>query len=743
MSRRWRIGLAGLLVGLVAFFAPVLPEVLEKPEAGRSWQLLDRHGRLLREVLSPRAGLDDWVTLDEVAPELVAAFLVSEDERFWWHPGLDPMAIARAAWANFRAGRAVQGGSTITQQLVRNLRSPRQRSWSHKLGESYYALRLEARMTKAAILECYLNRISFGNQCLGVEAASQLYFAKTASQLSLAQAAFLAVIPRSPSTLDPYTPDQKEAIERLSGQLLERMLAAGRVTREEVEIALAEPIVIAPFSHRFEAGHFCDLVLDREPSGPVVKTSLDLELQHQVEGLVRAHLASLQDHRAEQAAAVVLKVETGEVLALVGSADYFDFASQGQVNAAIAARQPGSTLKPFTYSVALEWGETAASLLPDIDLYPAQQGESFIPKNYDSRFHGPVRLRTALACSYNVPAVRALEKVGVERLLRRLHALGFAHLQEDPIHYGLGLTLGDGEATLLELTNAYRALARSGQHSPWRWAPGQPSLSRQVINPEVAFLITDILSDDQARVPAFGGEGPLDLPFPCAAKTGTSKGYRDNWTIGYTPRYAVGVWVGNFGGEPMVDVSGVTGAGPLFRDIVMLLGDGGSFSPPASLRRLEVCPQSGMRPSPDCPHTMLDWFQPGTEPSLCNVHRVVEGRLYTVFPPLYWDWMVANDLPLPPQDGPLQSGLRLASPQQGAVFQLDPVLRPAYQKVLLKAVLPEGTRRVEWYVDNRLVSEGTGPRAWWPMRRGEHHAYIIAHGSDASLQSETVTFFVR
>lgn len=764
MRSRWRKLLLLGLAGLVVFFAVPVPEPLARPDQGLSLRLLDRHGVVLREVLSPRAGVETWVGLEAVSPHFVAAMVCSEDQRFAWHPGFDPLAIGRAMRANWQAGQAIEGGSTITQQLVRNLLPERPRTVAAKLSETYWAVRLEARLSKRRILECYLNRISFGNQCYGIESASRLYFSKPASELSLAQAAFLAVIPRSPGSLDPYRDEQKATIQKLSGQLLDRLQEAGLASAEAVAVARREPIELAPLAPTFQAGHFTDLVLDGDPSGPVVKTTLDLGLQHQVEGLLAAHVKRLKDHRVGNGAVVVLDVESGDVLALAGSADYFDFRAQGQFNAAVAGRQPGSTLKPFNYGLAIESGQSLASLLPDIDLYPADQGDTFIPRNYDSRFHGPVRLRTALACSYNVPAVRVLERVGTDRFWRRLHALGFEHLTEDPDHYGLGLTLGDGEASLLELANAYRTIARAGSHTPVRLLSQQPAVApRQVMDPRAAFLLTSILSDNADRVAAFGSESSLALPFACAAKTGTSKGYRDNWTIGFTPRYVVAVWVGNFGGEPMVDVSGVTGAGPLFRDVCLTLGSGGTFAVPRGVSQRAVCPNSGLAPGPDCPNSMLEWFL-DEAPTLgqCDVHerltldtrtgaragsdcppRYRETKLFTVYPPLYRDWMLSERMPLPPPEGDLAGEVRVAFPQPGTVFKRDPVLREAYQKLSLKAVLPRGTRRVQWFVDGRPVGTTQEPRCWWQMQPGPHRVKVVAEGPGGPLTSREVDFSVR
>lgn len=731
MSRRRRVGLTlalAILTAVAAFLAPPLPPELAQPKRVLSRQITDREGRPLREVLSSAAGVSRWVALDEISPFLVNATLCSEDRRFWWHPGVDPMACLRALRSNVRAGHIVEGGSGLTQQLVRNLR-PTGRDLRGKAVEAYWAMRLSLVASKRSVLEAYLNRVPYGQQCYGAEAAAQHYFARPARELSLAQAAFLAVLPRSPESFAPY--QDLEDVQVYQRRLLDAMLAGGYITAEGHKLAVAEPLQLAALREDFRAGHFCDWVLaSAAPGGGELRTTLDFPLQNEVEKILANNVRRLKERGVSNGAVVVLDTCGGEVLAMAGSVDYRG--AQGQFNAALALRQPGSTLKPFTYGLALEQGRTASTLLPDLNIFPREVTAGFIPDNYDRIFHGPVRMRTALACSYNVPAVRVVEEVGVEALLTRLRHLGFTGLTESPAHYGVGLTLGDGEVSLLELCNAYRVLARGGRFASTHSLLDEPSgASVPVMDARVAYVLTHILSDNDARVPSFGRFGPLALPFPCAAKTGTSKDFRDNWTVGFTSRYVVGVWVGNFDNSSMREVSGISGAGPVFREVMLALErrDGGApeaFGQPSGLTWARVCVDSGELAGDDCAHAMREVFV-AKVPRKCTVHRRIEGKVYAVYPPLYRTWMAEQGLPMPPAGPGAVEAVRIAFPDQGAAFRVDPVLRGDYQRVRLRGVVPDDVARVSWLIDSQEVSCKAPFDAWWQMKRGQHRLQLIAY----------------
>jgi penicillin-binding protein 1C len=745
MARRlFAIGLALGAALVVSTFIPFPSGRLGLGPAV-SLRILDRNGGLLREVLSDEGGRCRWVSLSEVSPFLIKATVAAEDRFFFFHGGVDALSTLRAVWQNLRRGRVVSGASTISQQVVRNIYPGPRTIWT-KLVEAWLALRLEGTLSKTSILVQYLNRISYGNQAAGIEAAARLYFDKPAAQLSLAESALLAAIPRSPTRLNPFR--SLAELEKRQRDIIRKMAVLRLVTRDEARRGLSERLRIEPPAGKFRAPHFCDLILSRipeekRPGLAAVVTTLDGSLQDKLEAMLRRYLDAVRDRGITNGALVVIDNATGEVRSLVGSRDYFDEANDGQVNGALAPRQPGSTLKPFTYALGLEKGLTAATLIEDVRTQFATGDGTYAPQNYDRKFHGPLTLRAALACSYNVPAVALLEAVGPDMLYRRLKALGFSWLGRNPAFYGVGLTLGNGEVSLVELTAAYSSLARLGAFRPaqtvleWRTKSGETTRPQRpagsiVFSPQVAYVVTDILSDPDARVPSFGYNTSLGLPFRVAAKTGTSKDYRDNWTVGYTPDYTVGIWVGNFSGRPMHNVSGITGCGPLFRDVMLLLhrqAGWRDFARPEGISRAAVCPMSGELAGENCPGSIEEIFIRGTEPtSLCPLH----GRRRTV-----------ETAALRVMNSP-SARFGISFPQDGDVFKLDPVLRPEHQRILLKVVPPPGAgaSKVEWWVNGRKAGEAGYPYSlFWSLRPGAFTIKATIRGAER-LESRPVHIVV-
>ena len=734
--RAWLLSSLLIVGGLVGTILLPYPKSRLAPGALVSLRLTDRNGVLLREVLSESGGRSRWVTLSEVSPDVIKATLAAEDRNFFLHRGLHLPSVVRALWQNARQGRVVSGASTLSQQVVRNI-EPRPRTLGAKLREAWLAIRLERSVPKEEILTQYLNRVPYGNQAFGIEAAARLYFRKPASDLSLAEAAFLAALPRSPSQSNPYH-DPAPALRR-QRETIAAMRRLGLVRPDEADRALAEPLAIRPPSESFRAPHFTTALLSRltekeRASLAEIRTTLDAPLQEKVEAFVRGHLERLARSGVRNAAVVVLDNAGGDILAWAGSRDYFDAGASGQVDGVLSARQPGSALKPFTYALALEAGMTAATLIDDAPAEFAAAGGPYRPENYDRRYHGRVRLRSALACSYNVSAVATLDVVGVERLYRQLRDLGMDSLSEPPGFYGAGLTLGNGEVTLLELARAYMALARGGTFLPERFVLASfdherrdraipfPPAPKQAFSAATAFIITDILADADARVPAFGYGSPLNLPFPCAAKTGTSKDYRDNWTVGYTTDYTVGVWVGNFDGRPMENVSGITGCGPLFRDVMLLLHRErrpAAFALPEGLVRRTVCATTGDLASAACPARVEEVFIAGTEPLLvCDRHGDAQEARLADRP--------AGRAPHRPSAAP--PGPRILFPEDGAVFQVDPVLRAEYQKIRCRASLDglDDFRVLEWYIDESRAGATPGGTWVWNLQPGSYTIRAVA-----------------
>jgi penicillin-binding protein 1C len=772
------IALAPLVALLIAAALTPLPPTLgAPPERGAvSVRVLDGSGRLVREVRGNDGTLATHASLAELGPRVPLAVLAAEDSRFYRHPGIDPVAIARAGAQALWQRRIVSGASTITQQLARSL-FDRPRTLSGKLGEMVLALRIEASLSKRRILEEYLNRVEFGANVRGVEAASRLYFDKPAQKLDLAEAATLAAIPRGPTLYDPRR--GTERVERRRDRILERMVEQGFLSRAEAQRAKSERVRLQPSAAEGGARHFVRAVLSgalapelRGQAVAEVTTSVDSDLQREVLALTRSTVERIKSYDASAAAVIVLDNASGDVLAYVGSPDFFDARALGQNDGVLALRQPGSTLKPFVYAAAMEkLGMTPATLLPDVELHlPTAQGD-YSPRNYDGRFHGPVRLREALANSLNVPAVFTAEQVGPGAVLEKLRSAGLFTLDRDATHYGAAIALGDGEVRLIDLANAYATLARGGvirkvrAVKRARLAGGQElsfpvSEQTRVIEAHVAALLGDILSDDGARTSAFGRGSALSLPFPAAVKTGTSKGYRDNWTVGFTREVTVAVWVGNFDGHGMTGSSGVTGAAPLFGDVMMAAMRGRNPEPlftTNDLRDVEVCALSGKLPGPHCTHRIHERFAPDEVPSeSCDLHVEVaidrrnglragphcpaaELREFEVYPPRLAGWAASAGRPLPPNgvsslcpgaaaDLPhAGASLGVAYPFDGARFAYDPGLPRGAQAVVLAARAPVSVERVRFLVDGQLVASVAAPfTAPYRLTPGNHVLIVEA-----------------
>ncbi|HEX7829722.1 MAG TPA: penicillin-binding protein 1C, partial [Thermoanaerobaculia bacterium] len=592
-----------VLIGLWIVYGPIDDALLD-PAKHHSQTIVDRHGEVIYEPLAATGNRAEWLDAKHLPANVVAATIAAEDHRFYSHYGVDPRAVARAFVRNVRAMRVVEGGSTITQQVAKLLLQSKSRSLVQKFAEAKLALRLERKFTKDEILALYLNLAPYGNRITGAARASRAYFGVVPESLTVSQAAFLASLPQRPSAFNPLNnPKSARARQQF-------ILAKMTLPRDEYERAKREELRFTPASQPVVAMHFVERVLASQPKETTVRTTLDAKLQREVAGIISAQRDDLLKHGAHSVAVAVLDNASGEWLAWEGSGDYFGANFGGAIDGVVAARQPGSTLKPFTYALAFESGRSPATVLMDEPSHfpTSRDGIVYTPRNYDGRYRGPLRVRSALAGSQNVPAVAMLHQLGPESLLRFLRNAGFKGLDKTADYYGLGLTLGDAEVTLEQLITAYAAFARGGKTIQTSFIHRQPpTANRQLFSTRTAFWITDILSDPDAREYAFGTGGSLDFPFPVAVKTGTSQAYRDNWTIGYTNDVTVGVWVGNFDRTPLRGSSGVTGAAPIFNAVMLAavknargslpVGDTTPvIAPPPNVVSAEICTLSGLRP---------------------------------------------------------------------------------------------------------------------------------------------------
>jgi penicillin-binding protein 1C len=652
----------------IAATLPSVDDLRQRASQFETTRILDRNGNVLYEILDPNAGRRTYVPIEKISPFMVAAIVATEDKDFYSNPGFDLLAIARAFIQNYQSGETVSGASTITQQVARTLLfSPDERgqiTYMRKVREALLAAEVTRRYSKDEILELYLNEAFFGNLAYGVEAASQTYFGTPAEKLTLAQAAFLAGLPQAPSVYDVYS-NRDVTLGRFQ-QVLILMFEASReqgciyvsnnsqpvcVTALEAANAYSTiqgyefntPDVQIRYPHWVT---YVRAILESQydpqtiyRSGFTVHTTLDPGMQDAAEGIVAQQIAALAGRNVSNGAVVVIRPSTGEILSMVGSADFYNEAIDGQVNMALAPRQPGSAFKPLTYTAAFEKGWTAGTLIWDVPSEfppsgdPNDQRPPYKPVNYDERFHGPVTVRSALANSYNVPAVKALQFVGVydnpatldqDGLVAFSQRLGITTLTRQD--YGLALTLGGGDVSLLELAGAYAVYANGGRLIP-SYAISRivdnagnvvfehaPQAGEQVIRPEHAYLITSILADNGARTPAFGPNSVLNLPFTAAAKTGTTNDFRDNWTLGYTPDVVVGVWVGNADFTPMQGTSGLTGAAPIWSQLMPVAlqrltgGPASGFVRPGGVVERVICTVSGTEPSRWCPNQRSEFF---------------------------------------------------------------------------------------------------------------------------------------
>ncbi|MEZ5290918.1 MAG: penicillin-binding protein 1C [Vicinamibacterales bacterium] len=743
-----------------------LPDGLLDEAAGPSTLVVDRHGTPLYEALAGDDARRMRIAADHLPPLVVAATVAVEDRRFWRHPGVDPLALARALRVNLAEGRIVEGGSTLTQQVAKHLLARRgptaRRTVLAKIREAVVALRLEHRFTKRELLAMYLNLAPYGNQVAGIERASREYFGVPAAMVTPAQAAFLAGLPQRPSGFNPYR--RKAAAMARQRTVLHRMEREGLISAEEARQARADAVVFSRAATRPLAPHFVQMVVAAAGDHPPerLQTTLDADLQADVAGVIEHQRDQLRAHGADNVAVVVLDNATGEWLAWEGSGDYVDRAHGGAINGPVTPRQPGSALKPFTYALAFESGFGPASVLADVPAsFPtAEPGVVYSPRNYDGRYRGPMLARFALAGSENVPAVVLASELGVPALLRFLGRAGFSTFDKTAAYYGLGVTLGNAEVRLDELVAAYAAFARGGAWLPPTAVPRPlegTSPFRQIVSPRTAFWITDILSDADAREFAFGRGGSLELPFPVAVKTGTSQSYRDNWTVGYSTHVTVGVWVGNFDRTALRNSSGVTGAAPIFH-AVMLAAErrvaGESFStapvarPPGTVVERTVCALSGQTANAWCPLRRREFVAAESPDVACRWHHGTDGGVVTEWPSEYRQWAREHAGTSPESTlaarergrdrdsraGPTRRASRasgaaagsavperlaIASPPDGATYLIDPTLRREFQTLPLRAVAARGL--VEWRVSGAVVGRAPADgEVAWPLAPGTH-----------------------
>ncbi|MEL6149128.1 MAG: transglycosylase domain-containing protein [Chloroflexota bacterium] len=798
---------AALFAAFYAYVLRGLPSI-DAVDAGLalpSTRIYDRNMRLLYEITPDGIARNSVLPLDEIPPHCVNALIATEDAGFYGHPGVSVRGIARAAWLNLRGGDVVAGGSTITQQVARNLlldpNARAERTLQRKLREMVLAVRLQQRYSKDEVLALWLNQTDFGNLAYGVDAAARAYFGKSASALSLAECSLLVGVPQSPNLYDPLT--NLDAAKVRQRTVLDLMTDEGYITEAEADTAHADELQFAAVPYPIEAPHAV-MAVWREleatypealyNTGLEVVTTFDLDWHNAAQRIVARELERLNNPEtraripanAHNAAVVALDPYTGEVRVMLGSPDFFDDNISGAVNLALTPRQPGSTLKPFTYAAAMNPESaqpyTAATVLMDVRTpFITRRLESYVPANFDLQEHGPVRVREALGSSFNIPAVIALEDVGVTPFIQLMTDMGVEQLALNN-DVDLSVTLGGGEVRLLNLAGAYGALANGGTRvqpaliSSITTADGdtlyehRSVAGQRVLDERVAFIVTDMLADDGARHRGFGANSLLNIGRPAAAKTGTTTDFRDNWVLGYTPELVVGVWVGNASYEPMQNVTGLSGAGPIWHRFIREVTDGTPRTPftrPDGVERVDICALSGMLPTDACTVTRSEWFITGTAPTEPDdYHQFFEidtatgqlataatpperrtERVYVVLPPPVRAWGARNGIPEPPALPQTQqsAALRIVSPDPYTTYEIDPVLPRESQRVKLAVSAPLDTVRVTYRLNGEpvAVADAAPYEAWWQLAVGEYTLTAEIARADGGVETlESVPFTV-
>jgi penicillin-binding protein 1C len=696
-----------LCVATALCFQDPVPDFHAVAASIQTRRIVDRHMEPLSVSYTPRWNTDERVALHAVPDLLRETFLLSEDRRFFSHGGVDWRARGGALWQNLRHGRTVRGASTLTEQTIRILH-PRPRTLWSKWVEGWEAMALDRAVSKAALLEFYLNQVPYAANRRGVAQAARYYFDRSLETLTPVETLALVVLARAPSGYDLYRDPRR--IEKRIAALADRAADAGLLdekTRVQIHAARLTP---RPASAPVEARHFARYVRLQgvgSPSGAAIRTTLDAGLQTQVQTLLDRRMDALARRKARNGAALVVDRRSGEILAWVvaGATRHPEDAPPpppgAEIDPVTAPRQPGSALKPFLYAAAIEKGWSAATMIDDSPLAEAIGAGLHRFRNYSGDHYGPLPLREALGNSLNIPALRTIRYVGTQAYLDTLHDLGFETLDRGAAIYDEGLALGDGEVTLLALVQAYTVLANGGVFRPLRFTTaddGGPV--RRVYRPETADLIANILSDASARAMEFGTDSVLNLPVQTAAKTGTSTGYRDAWVAGFDDRYVVGIWMGNLDRTPMDEVTGSTGPALTLRGIFALLNRDGKT------RALTLSPRLHPR-------------------QICTRPPKTDGSC-----PLRTEWFADAA----PSDGaflrPAPRPLELVRPTQGLNIARNPRIPEAFQKFRFELAGFETGDKALWTLDGRILEHTQGPTVLWPLEKGAHSLSVQVSRTD-------------
>ena len=740
------------------------------PKKISSTRIYDRKGKLLYEIIDPKTGNHTEIDLAELPKYVPAAFIAAEDASFYTNPGFDTKGIMRAILYDIRSGKITAGGSSITQQVIKNCylseSDLKGNPFIRKFKEILLSIWLTSTKSKKEILSLYLNNIFFGNNAYGIEAAAKIYFGKSAKQLDLAESAVLAALPKMPSSYNPLT--NAEELLRRQIYVLEQMRKHNLASSNEITAALNEELKFDIKPYVINAPHFVMSVIteledifntDRVYSLNLdVYTTIDLELQNKAEDICIKQLQQNRSLEAQNLALVIIDVKTRELLAYIGNPDFFDENNNGSIDMAIIPRQPGSAIKPITYASAFEKGWTPATFILDEEsTFITRDDKKYVPVNFDGEYHGRVTIRSALANSYNIPAVKTLDFVGINNFINTSMKFGISEFSERQGEVGLSLTLGGCEVSLLNLTNAYATIAAGGN---WQNCTKILKITdfegNEIYKPEtqshkvfekdgegICFLISNILADCEARSQQFGYYSVLNVGFPAAVKTGTTTNFHDNWTIGYTPYTAVGVWVGNTDNSPMKNATGIKGAAPIWSKVIQIASERNAhrdFEIPTDVVKQMICTDSGVLASTQCKNVKEEYFIKGSSPNFsCQLHTNLNIAKDDASKANYESTPASDNEKDINMEDQYYKSIKIMNPEDESIFIIDEETPIEYQKIRFKADINTKSDEIDkiiWYCDERMFAVTSNPaklmEADWQLNIGTHLFYAQAIYSDNS-----------
>lgn len=789
---------------------PFSKEELKKNE-NRVLKIYDRNNILLANLFPEYGGFYSEVKYSDLPENLIEAVISAEDKNFFKHKGIDYKAILRAFISNLLNKKIVSGGSTITQQLSKSI-IRRERNYINKFYEALDSIRLEKNMTKEEILTEYLNRVFLGNNCYGIGAAAELYFKKEVKDLNANESAALAAIIKSGTKFNPYKYNDRLYARTI--YVLNQMKKNNYISEEDYNNYINENIIFYTNRNKntFKAPHFVMYVkesIDKLKYSNLieVKTTLDYKLQKEASLVISNSSQSLHRFNVRNISCVILDAKTGETLSMIGSMNYFDDETDGAVNGATALRQPGSALKPFLYAYLFDKGESPASVIGDIKTYINSPGGDYIPENFDRKYRGPVTIRYALANSLNIPAVRWMAKYSLKDFQNILLKSGLRSIDKNPDYYGYSLVLGSAEVRLLDLVSAYTIFPNSGifinhystislkkENGEIFYIPKKSYSHKRVISEESAYLINDILSDRKARQGSFRSYRGLVYPFKIAIKTGTSKGSRDAWAVGYTKDYIVGLWLGDFKGSEMINITGGNGAVPILYDLFSMLNKSQKeteWDKPKDIVEREICLISGKLRGEFCKETRVEEFSLlNVVKEECSVHNLyvkrnedgsVVKKVFLNLPSEYNDWLKERQIEKPDsnwtrikniyadynlnenqirnnrntqnsiqnsmQNSIIKERIAITSPTDNSVYKIDSTLPIEYQNIFISSYIPKDIAKASLYCNEDIIAnieELKNGAISWNLKRGDYTFYIKAVNFEGNeIKSPNINIYIQ